>query len=268
MDRKLAAKSWLVGLLLLPWAAAQAPMARGDEGMWLFNQPPRKLLKERYGFDPTDAWLEHLQKSAVRFNSGGSGSFVSADGLVMTNHHVGADCLHKLSTADNDLRQDRLSRPDARRRDQVRRPGTQRADEHRGRHRAGQRRRQAGHRSGRRPAGPPRRDATRSRRNRSTRPACAATWSRSTRAAATTSTATRSTPTCGWSSRRKRTSPSSAAIPTTSSTRATISTSASSASTRTASRSSPPDFLKLEQGRRRRTTSWSSSPAIRAAPTG
>jgi hypothetical protein len=77
--------------------------AFGDEGMWLFNQPPRKQLKEKYGFDPTDKWLEHLQKSAVRFNSGGSGSFVSGDGLVMTNHHVGADCLHKLSSADKDL---------------------------------------------------------------------------------------------------------------------------------------------------------------------
>jgi hypothetical protein len=77
--------------------------ASADDGMWLFNQPPRKQLKEKYGFDPTDKWLEHLQKSAVRFNSGGSGSFVSGEGLVMTNHHVGADCLQKLSSSDKDL---------------------------------------------------------------------------------------------------------------------------------------------------------------------
>jgi hypothetical protein len=81
----------------------QPHASTADEGMWLFNQPPRKQLQEKYGFDPTDAWLEHLQKSAVRFNSGGSGSFVSPGGLVMTNHHVGADSLYKLSTAERDL---------------------------------------------------------------------------------------------------------------------------------------------------------------------
>jgi hypothetical protein len=68
-----------------------------DEGMWLFNDPPRKYLKDKYGFDATPEWLEHVQKSSVRFNSGGSGSFVSPNGLVMTNHHVGADALQKVS---------------------------------------------------------------------------------------------------------------------------------------------------------------------------
>src|SRR5262249_35750699 len=70
---------------------------RADEGMWLFNDPPKQLLKQRYDFDATDAWLEHVQKSSVRFNSGGSGEVVSEDGLIMSNHHVGADALQKLS---------------------------------------------------------------------------------------------------------------------------------------------------------------------------
>jgi hypothetical protein len=85
-------------LLALTMACLLTLAARGDEGMWLFNQPPRELLRERYQFDATDAWLEHLQKSSVRFNSGGSGSFVSEDGLLISNHHVGADSLQKLST--------------------------------------------------------------------------------------------------------------------------------------------------------------------------
>lgn len=76
---------------------------KADEGMWLFNFPPKKLLKDKYGFDATDAWLTHLQQAAVRMNNGGSGSFVSPDGLVMTNHHVGVDALQKLSTKGSDL---------------------------------------------------------------------------------------------------------------------------------------------------------------------
>ncbi len=70
--------------------------------MWLFNNPPKKQLQAKYGFEPTADWMTHLQQASVRFNSGGSGSFVSADGLVMTNHHVGADALQKLSTAEKD----------------------------------------------------------------------------------------------------------------------------------------------------------------------
>lgn len=86
-------------------AAASAPL-RADEGMWLYSAPPRAQIKAKYNFDLTDAWLEHLMRSSVRFNSGGSGSFVSADGLVLTNHHVGADDLQKLSDEKNNYLRD------------------------------------------------------------------------------------------------------------------------------------------------------------------
>ncbi len=77
--------------------------ARADEGMWLMNAPPTKYLQDHYQFAPTPEWLEHIQKSCVRFETGGSGSIVSADGLVMTNHHVGSDMLLKLSTKEHNL---------------------------------------------------------------------------------------------------------------------------------------------------------------------
>jgi hypothetical protein len=91
-----------LALTLITMSLATTPLA-ADEGMWLFSNPPRELLKQKYGFDATDAWLDHLRQSAVRFNSGGSGSFVSANGLVMTNHHVGADALAKLSSPERDI---------------------------------------------------------------------------------------------------------------------------------------------------------------------
>ena len=69
---------------------------RADEGMWLFTNPPKKLLEEKYKFDPTAEWLEHLQKASVRFPHG-SASFVSPEGLVITNHHVGLDVLQQIS---------------------------------------------------------------------------------------------------------------------------------------------------------------------------
>ena len=83
-----------------------ATVAIADEGMWLFNAPPLKQLKEKYNFEPTQQWLDHLQKSSVRFNSGGSGSFISANGLVITNHHVGADALQKASSEQHNYLKD------------------------------------------------------------------------------------------------------------------------------------------------------------------
>lgn len=96
MMQRLPILAVLAGCLLAP------ALAKADEGMWLFNNPPKKLLKDKYKFDATDKWLEHVQKSCVRFESGGSASFVSADGLVMTNHHVGSDALQKLGDKDKD----------------------------------------------------------------------------------------------------------------------------------------------------------------------
>ncbi|MFM8214158.1 MAG: S46 family peptidase [Pirellula sp.] len=80
--------------------------ARADEGMWLFNALPKKQLSTKYNFEPTQQWIDHVMLSSVRFNSGGSASFVSSNGLVLTNHHVAADTLFKLSTAEHNYNED------------------------------------------------------------------------------------------------------------------------------------------------------------------
>jgi hypothetical protein len=77
-------------------------VASADEGMWLYNEAPKDKIKAKYGFALTQAWLDHVRLSSVRFNNGGSGSFVSADGLTFTNHHVGAECVQQLSTEGHD----------------------------------------------------------------------------------------------------------------------------------------------------------------------
>src|ERR1700732_384523 len=87
-------------------AFALSDRAFGDEGMWLFNNPPLKQFKEKYQFEPTKEWLDHLQKSSVRFNSGGSGSVFFSNGLFITNHHVGLDTLQKISSEKNNYVRD------------------------------------------------------------------------------------------------------------------------------------------------------------------
>lgn len=83
-------------------AALFFSLAFADEGMWTFDNPPKKLLKDKYGFTITQEWLDHVRLSSVRFNDGGSGSFVSPNGLVMTNHHVGLGQLQKMSSEKMD----------------------------------------------------------------------------------------------------------------------------------------------------------------------
>ena len=87
----------LLSLVLLSNASA-------DEGMWLYNAPPRAVLKDKYGFELTDSWLEHLQLASVRM--GASAEFVSQDGLVLSNHHVGSRSLQRLSTKEHNYLHD------------------------------------------------------------------------------------------------------------------------------------------------------------------
>ncbi len=85
----------LVALIL------SAAFAVADEGMWPYNAVPKAKIKAKYGVDLTQAWLDHLQLASVKF-PGGSGSFVSPDGLIFTNHHIGRGCTHAISTAEHD----------------------------------------------------------------------------------------------------------------------------------------------------------------------
>jgi len=93
---------FLIPILLL----ATAAIASAEEGMWTFDNPPLKELADKYNFHPTQDWLDHLRLSSVRLNDGGSGSFVSPNGLLLTNHHVARDQLQKNSTAEHNYVRD------------------------------------------------------------------------------------------------------------------------------------------------------------------
>jgi hypothetical protein len=95
-------KRYLSAAFVALFAISSINIARADEGMWTFNNVPKAEIKKRYGFDVSDAWLKKVQLASVRFNNGGSGSFVSPDGLVLTNHHIASDTLQKISSAEKD----------------------------------------------------------------------------------------------------------------------------------------------------------------------
>ena len=94
---------FLIIVLSLTYVTGSVNVANAHEGMWLFDAPPRERIYEKYGFELTDEWLEHVQKATIRFGRGGSASFVSPQGLILTNQHVGVRFLQQLSTADNNL---------------------------------------------------------------------------------------------------------------------------------------------------------------------
>jgi hypothetical protein len=96
---------WIL-LALAVGAVLSISVSLADEGMWTFDNPPLKQLQERYGFQPTREWLDHLRLSSARFNDGGSGSFVSPRGLVLTNHHVALGQLQKVSSPAKDYVKD------------------------------------------------------------------------------------------------------------------------------------------------------------------
>lgn len=92
---------FLCALLVATFTFQSIPVA-ADEGMWTFNNVPREDIKQKYGFEVTDDWLQKVQLASVRFNNGGSGSFVSSDGLVLTNYHIVEDIVGEVSTPEKD----------------------------------------------------------------------------------------------------------------------------------------------------------------------
>src|SRR6185369_4343932 len=96
-------KRFLCALVVALFSLQTVGFARMDEGMWPFNNIPRDEIKKKYGFDVTDEWLKKVQLASVRFNNGGSGSFVSPNGLVLTNYHIVEDIVNDATTTEKDL---------------------------------------------------------------------------------------------------------------------------------------------------------------------
>ncbi len=74
-----------------------------DEGMWTLDNFPSETVQAKYGVEIDDEWLRRVQVSTTRLEGGCTGSFVSPNGLVLTNHHCARTCISQLSTAEEDL---------------------------------------------------------------------------------------------------------------------------------------------------------------------
>ena len=84
--------------------AAIAPATLlADEGMWTVHDFPAEAVQERYGVEVGEDWLNRVQKSTVRLDGGCTGSFASADGLVLTNNHCVWGCVRNLSSDEENL---------------------------------------------------------------------------------------------------------------------------------------------------------------------
>ena len=93
-------------IFLVVCFVSSVPFVFADEGMWTFDNPPLKQWKERYNFEPTQEWLDKVRLASVRLNDGGSASFVSPNGLIITNQHVASGQLGKMSTKEKDYVKD------------------------------------------------------------------------------------------------------------------------------------------------------------------
>ncbi len=221
-------------VIALPFSAARA-----DEGMWTIDAFPTARMKAAYGWAPDQAWLDKVRSAAVRLTGGCSASFVSPDGLILTNHHCVATCVEQNSDRQQQHPRHRLHRRHARARAQVRRTAGRGGDVDRRRHapREGRDRVADGRGRGQ---GAPRQSPRRSRRPAApTSPPPGARSSVCMAAASTSSTPIANIPTSAWPGRPRRRPPSSAAIPTISTSRATRWMPASCAPTKMADRSRP-----------------------------
>src|ERR1700756_5038902 len=91
----------VAGMLFL--CSLFAPATLADEGMWTFDNFPSKAVGTKYGFTPSQAWLDHVRAASLRIAGGCSASFISPQGLVMTNHHCVVECVEQLSTPQQNL---------------------------------------------------------------------------------------------------------------------------------------------------------------------